>query len=73
MSRERTSVDGLTIKISLSGKHRFRTSWLGKQILQVELTRTYYQGKRAISGQLEHGWRDAKEEDLGKLHVTKQL
>lgn len=50
--------------MKLTGAARFRTAWTGKVILQVQ-----YFYLSSIHGDLKgnHGWRDAKLEDLKVL------
>lgn len=53
--------------MKLTGRKRYRTSWRGRLVLQVEYTRYYCRDLNG-SGYYDEGhtthWRDAKAEDL---------
>lgn len=52
---------------SLTGKTRFRTNFLGRLILQVEVRETW--GLSCME-QTSYHWRDAKTEDFSQISVS---
>jgi hypothetical protein len=55
----------------LTGKLRYRKTWLGKIVLQVEERMSHAARRRAKLSSMYH-WRDARAEDLESMQVQVQ-